>query len=294
MAEGKAKERAAKGIGVITPLLGLGAQIGTAAQTLKKRPKVDVNVPGYDATAVPLGIAAQGHGMGRGPATLAAFRAAGTSGQRLAGVRANAQFQADQINTTNEIDRRQAIGAFGADLASGLGLMGSGLVEAANARTAEREAAALKNQQETAQALPQPDGMQLQDPSGMNIYENQPSAAEMAQNPYALQSSVIHPLMNQVQEMVQSEIRNKSEALTQARASLGIPDLELQMRVAPEMEEMASRFNVMLDLIDKEGLDMTLALPQLARMMGTNSLEMLNPPIRLLNEELNMDGGNDG
>jgi hypothetical protein len=274
------REKVAKGFGAVLPLLGLGGQIATAVPGLKKPPKVVPNVPGYEASSIPAGVAAQGHGMGRGPALMAAFRAAGDTGQKLAAQKAKADYYADALNTQNELARRDKIAAFGVGMAGGMADFGVGLVDVANARTAERLAA----QKETASALPEPGDMSLQAPGDLQ----QPTVQDVAANPYSLQSALLSPLMQATEEQVQRDIRNKSEALIQSRASLGIPDPELQLRIAPEMQEMASQFNISMDLIDKEGLDMTLALPQLTRRIGLNALDFLNPPMRMLNEDLSL------
>jgi hypothetical protein len=280
----KSKERAAKGLGNIIPLLGLGAQIATGIQSMKKRPKVQAEVPGYDASAVPAGIAQQGHGMGRGPALLAAFRAAGDTGQRLAGAKAKANYASEVINTQNEITRRDNIAAFGAGVGKALAGTGVDLVEMANARKAEREAAQIS-------PMPQPGAGAFigqaygQGAEGAAPMGDYPEPADIAENPYASQQDVLPALQMEVDQIGKQLQKNKAEVFQLQRNAYGMPYPELLSELSPEIEAQSRKLSIAMEEIDKNGTSMSLALPRVARLLGIDFLNMMNTPIKQFVDE---------
>jgi hypothetical protein len=284
--EEDAKTRASQAFSAITPLLGLGAQIYSGIQATKKPPKVSAGNAAYGYQHTPAALAAQGHGMGRGPALLGAYRAAGKIGPAMAEAHGRQNLLASAQNVQNTINRRDKVGAFGMDMAAGAAQIGVGLADIVNARKAKKEEDALAAQGQTAvQGTPLMQGADatgLGQPMGPGA-QAQPEPMppeELASVAMATQDAALEPLMLELDKWTQREIRNNAEALEQVRGSLGLSAPEAMQLVAPQMEGRARRLNVAMDIIAKDGGDTFTLLPLVARQMGIDLISDLNPPLQ--------------
>lgn len=59
-----------------------------------------------------------------------------------------------------------------------------------------------------------------------------------------------------------------------------MPEPEALQLIAPAMQERASLFSLAIDQIEKDGGDMQLMLPMVAKRLGIGAFEMLNPPMK--------------
>ena len=284
----KAAERSAKAFSAITPLLGLGGVVAGAVPGLRKPERSKVRVSAAPVAEAAMGTAAQGHGVGRGGAYLQSLRAAGRAGQLVAGQQLAAQTTNERINMAADERRSQRVEQFGKDVAGMTGDLGVGLVDAANARKAERLGAQgdelTRGGTSTTGQPPAPGQNAIADAyggSGEGGIEAEAMPLEDAiENPEIQQGQALASLQAELADIESTQIRNRTEAINQARAINGSRPLDGLSEIAPDIEYRNRVINFGIDELDKRGLSLLNSLAPMARVMGTDLTQILNPPMQ--------------
>jgi len=286
----KTAERVAKAFGAIGPLTGLAGTVASAVPGLKKPKKSNVRVSSLPAAQAALATAAQGYGVGRGGATLQALRAAGRGGQLVASQQLAAQSQNEANNINQDNARNRRIQEFGLSTARGVADLGVGLVDAANARKAERLAQQKESYTQPDQAQPAGStGAMIQGALGgeqdtLDGAVEPPPLDDLLQNPEVQQQQILSSLQAEMQGITGEQMRNRSEALNQARAINGMPPLDGLADLAPDLEFRNKMINFGIEEIHKRGLSALNSLAPLSRALGTDLTQILNPPQRFMSD----------
>lgn len=279
----KSKERTATAFSTITPLLGLGGSIASAIPNLRKPPKAEGHVSSLPVAAAMSGVAAQGHGVGRASAQMNAMRAGAQVGQQYVTEKGRSQFLADSYNIQQGVQRADRIAQFGADHAAGMSDLAVGLIDSANARKAERQSQGYvppqgQPQQGTQNFIGDAYGGQAA-PADGNIGPTPPKLEDVIENDYAGQGAALASAQAALEDLEQQEIANAAEAQDMYNASLGMPPMDWMKPIAPHIEERARRLSMAVEEINRSGLSLSVMLPGVARMFGTDTVEMMNPGI---------------
>lgn len=298
--ERSAAEKSASAFSAISPLLGLGGMLGTSIPSLKKPPKSNVRVSAAPIAQAAMGTAAQGHGVGRGGAVLQGMRTAGRAGQMVASQSLQAQSHNEQVNINNELARRERLATFGRDTADGVSGLAVGLIDSANARKAERDAASTANAELLGtlgdpNVLPQPGApnpLGSGDISGAyggqgdaGVDTQPPPLDDIINNPEVQQGQAIASLAAELEGLNNQQITNRTEAFELSRAMNGMRPLTGMNSIAPDLEYRNRMINFGIDELDRRGLSLLNGLAPMARAMGTDLTQLMNPPMQTFFDE---------
>jgi len=285
--EKTAAERTASAFSAIGPLVGLGGTIASAVPGLKKPQKSNVRVSSLPISQAAAGVAARGFGVNRGGMGVQAMRAAGRAGNLVASQRLAAESQ-NEINNINQTNaRNERIAGFGRDAAAGVADLGVGLLDAANARKAERMGQQPSSQAAGSQPTYTPPGaaQALGGQESVALPQDQsqpfdaPPITELLENPDAQQAVIMQSLQAEMDGITGAQIRNRTEAFNQARALNGLPPLEGLSSIAPDLEFRHKMINFGIDEIHKRGGNLLNSLVPLSRALGTDLTQIMNPPM---------------